>query len=290
MRQQVVIPGFIMADGGEEVDKAKYHETNNKIIIVDDDNEICDFLESELRQQYKTYICRNGKEGLQAVLKYKPDLVISDVIMPKMDGISMLKELRANPNISHIPVILLTSKVDYKDRIQGLSKGADVYLAKPFNIGELKVCIKNLITMRLLLKGKYSGVREQEGKIEFTENKSSDERLMERVMNVINKYMDNAEFNVEMMAREVGVSRVQLHRKLKNITGVSASIFIRNLRMKKAAVLLKEHKLNVTEVADAVGFDNRANFSAAFKKQYGVTPTEYAELTQNADKNPLVKD
>ncbi|CAG9929745.1 two-component regulator propeller domain-containing protein [Bacteroides ovatus] len=290
LRQQVVIPGFIMADGGEEVDKAKYHETNNKIIIVDDDNEICDFLESELRQQYKIYICRNGKEGLQAVLKYKPDLVISDVIMPKMDGISMLKELRANPNISHIPVILLTSKVDYKDRIQGLSKGADVYLAKPFNIGELKVCIKNLITMRLLLKGKYSGVREQEGKIEFTENKSSDERLMERVMNVINKYMDNAEFNVEMMAREVGVSRVQLHRKLKNITGVSASIFIRNLRMKKAAVLLKEHKLNVTEVADAVGFDNRANFSAAFKKQYGVTPTEYAELTQNADRNPLVKE
>lgn len=154
-------------------------------------------------------------------------------------------------------------------------------MAKPFNIEELRIHIKNLIDTRLLLRGKYSGAQDQEGKIEFTENKSGDERLMERVMSVVNKYMADPEFNVEMMAREVGLSRVQLHRKLKDITGVPASTFIRNLRMKKAAALLRERKLNIAEVADAVGFDNQANFSTVFKKQYGVTPTEYIESAQD---------
>ena len=279
---RIVTPAFTLpAVEEEEAVKVKYHKTNNKIIIVDDDDEIRNFLEAELGQQYKVFVCRNGKEGIQAILKYQPDLVISDVIMPEMDGISMLKALRGNPNVSHIPVILLTSKADYKDRIQGLSKGADVYLAKPFNIEELRIHIKNLIDTRLLLRGKYSGAQDQEGKIEFTENKSGDERLMERVMSVVNKYMADPEFNVEMMAREVGLSRVQLHRKLKDITGVPASTFIRNLRMKKAAALLRERKLNIAEVADAVGFDNQANFSTVFKKQYGVTPTEYIESAQD---------
>ena len=146
--------------------------------------------------------------------------------MPEMDGISLLKTIRNNPNVSHIPFILLTSKAEYKDRIEGLSKGADAYLGKPFVVEELRVHIKNLIETRLLLKGKFSGVRDQVGKIEIAENKSGDERLMERVMNVMNKFLDDSEFNVEMLAREVGLSRVQLHRKMKDITGVSTSVFI----------------------------------------------------------------
>lgn len=282
--QRIAPSAFTISSTEEdEIAKTKYHKTNNKIVIVDDDDEIRNFLEAELGRFYKVYVCRNGKEGLQTILRYQPDLVISDVIMPEMDGISLLKVLRTNPNIGHIPIILLTSKADYKDRIQGLNKGADVYLAKPFNIEELRVHIKNLIETRLLLRGKYSGAQDQEGKIEFIENKSGDERIMERVMNVVNKYMADSDFNVEMMAKEVGLSRVQLHRKLKDITGVSASVFIRNLRMKKAAILLKERKLNIAEVADAVGFDNQANFSTVFKKQYGVTPTEYIESSRNMD-------
>ena len=225
-------------------------------MIVDDDDEILRFLEAELSSQYKVYICRNGKEGLQTILKQQPDLIISDVVMPEMDGISLLKTIRNNPNVSHIPFILLTSKAEYKDRIEGLSKGADAYLGKPFVVEELRVHIKNLIETRLLLKGK----------IEIAENKSGDERLMERVMNVMNKFLDDSEFNVEMLAREVGLSRVQLHRKMKDITGVSTSVFIRNLRMKKAAALLQEGKLNISEIADAVGFDSQANFATVFKK------------------------
>ncbi|WP_294558200.1 two-component regulator propeller domain-containing protein [uncultured Bacteroides sp.] len=259
-----------------EVTKTKSYKSNYKIVIVDDDDEIRNFLETELGLQHKVYVCRNGKEGLQAVLKHQPDIVISDVVMPEMDGISLLKAIRNNPNVSHIPFILLTSKAEYKDRIEGLSKGADVYLEKPFVVEELRVHMKNLIETRLLLKGKFSGTRDQAGKIEIAENKSGDERLMERVMNVMNKFLDDSEFNVEMLAREVGLSRVQLHRKMKDITGVSTSTFIRNLRMKKAAALLQEGKLNISEIADAVGFDNQANFATVFKKFYGMPPTEYA--------------
>ena len=265
----------------EETAKTRNHKANYKIVIVDDDDEILRFLEAELSSQYKVYICRNGKEGLQTILKQQPDLIISDVVMPEMDGVSLLKTIRNNPNVSHIPFILLTSKAEYKDRIEGLSKGADVYLGKPFVVEELRVHIKNLIETRLLLKGKFSGVRDQAGKIEIAENKSGDERLMERVMNVMNKFLDDSEFNVEMLAREVGLSRVQLHRKMKDITGVSTSIFIRNLRMKKAAALLQEGKLNISEIADAVGFDSQANFATVFKKFYGVSPSEYAASIRN---------
>ena len=265
----------------EETAKTRNHKANYRIVIVDDDDEILRFLEAELSSQYKVYICRNGKEGLQTILKQQPDLIISDVVMPEMDGISLLKTIRNNPNVSHIPFILLTSKAEYKDRIEGLSKGADAYLGKPFVVEELRVHIKNLIETRLLLKGKFSGVRDQVGKIEIAENKSGDERLMERVMNVMNKFLDDSEFNVEMLAREVGLSRVQLHRKMKDITGVSTSVFIRNLRMKKAAALLQEGKLNISEIADAVGFDSQANFATVFKKFYGVSPSEYAASIRN---------
>lgn len=265
----------------EETAKTRNHKANYRIVIVDDDDEILRFLEAELSSQYKVYICRNGKEGLQTILKQQPDLIISDVVMPEMDGISLLKTIRNNPNVSHIPFILLTSKAEYKDRIEGLSKGADAYLGKPFVVEELRVHIKNLIETRLLLKGKFSGVRDQVGKIEIAENKSGDERLMERVMNVMNKFLDDSEFNVEMLAREVGLSRVQLHRKMKDITGVSTSVFIRNLWMKKAAALLQEGKLNISEIADAVGFDSQANFATVFKKFYGVSPSEYAASIRN---------
>lgn len=156
-------------------------------------------------------------------------------------------------------------------------------MGKPFIVEELKVHIKNLIETRLLLKGKFSGARDQEGKIEIAENKSGDERLMERVMNVMNKFLDDPEFNVEALAREVGLSRVQLHRKMKEIAGVSTAVFIRNLRMKKAVTLLQEGKLNISEIADAVGFDNQANFSTVFKKFYGMSPTEYAASVRNKD-------
>ena len=156
-----------------------------------------------------------------------------------------------------------------------MDKGADAYLTKPFVVDELLTLISNLITNRILLKGKFSGAQAQEDKVKSIEVKSNDELLMERLMNIINAHLDDPELNVEMLAERVGLSRVQLHRRLKELTGIPASEFIRNIRLKQAAILLKDKKMNISQTAYAVGFVNHTHFSTAFKKFYGVSPTDY---------------
>lgn len=252
-------------------------KTNYKILIVDDEDEIVEFLRLELEEDYKIITCTNGIEALGLIHTNSPDLIISDVMMPKMNGIELLNRIKSNSNINHIPVILLTSKMEHEDRMKGLEKGADAYLSKPFNTDELEILVKNLITSRKYLKGKYSGAQDQEDKIKTVELKSSDDVLMDRIMNFVNENMDNADMSVEMLAQHVGLGRVQLHRKLKEITGLPTAEFIRNLRLKQAAILLKEKKNNITQIAYAVGFTNQTHFSATFKKFYGVTPSEYIQ-------------
>lgn len=266
----------------EEVAKRKAgrSRTNYKVLIVDDDEEVREFLSAELGVTYKVVIAKNGAEGLQLALAQCPDLIVSDVVMPEMDGFTLLKKLKGNGNTSHIPVVLLTSKTEHLDRIQGLDKGADAYLTKPFIMEELSTVIASLIANRLLLKGKFSGAQDQEDKVKSVEMKSSDEILMERVMKVINENLDNSDLSVEMLAEQVGLSRVQLHRKLKELTGIPTSEFIRNIRLKQAALLLKDKKMNISQVAYAVGFTNHTHFSTAFKKFYGVSPTDYIAESQ----------
>ena len=203
------------------------------------------------------------------------DLVISDVVMPEMDGITLLKNIKGNANVSDVPVIMLTSKSEISDRLKGLKLGADAYLAKPFSLEELHVTIDNLIDNVRRLKGKVSGALKQEEKVEKLNIKGYDEDLMNRVMKAINANMDDSDFNVEALCDEVGISRTQLHRKLKEMTGVSTAEFIRNIRLNEAARLLKEHKVNATQVAYAVGFVNYSHFSTTFRKFFGMSPTDY---------------
>lgn len=256
-------------------------KTNYRVLVVDDDDEVREFLQMELGGIYRVMTAKNGNEGLRLALAQLPDLIVSDVVMPEMDGFTLVKKLKGNGNTSHIPVILLTSKAEHPDRIQGLDKGADAYLTKPFIVEELSTMIASLIANRLLLKGKFSGAQDQEDKVRTVEMKSNDEILMERVMKVVNDYLDNSELNVEMLAEQVGLSRVQLHRKLKELTGIPASEFIRNIRLKQAALLLKDKKMNISQVAYAVGFTNHTHFSTAFKKFYGVSPTDYIGRLEN---------
>ena len=194
-----------------------------------------------------------------------------------MDGITMLRQIKGNPNISDIPVILLTSKVEVDSRLEGLRKGADAYLAKPFNIEELHILVDNIVDNVRRLKGKFTGAQTQDDKIEHVEVKGNNEVLMERIMRVINDHIQDSDFNVDKLGEEVGLSRTQLHRKMKEITGISTGEFIRNIRLQQAARLIKERKVNVTQVAYAVGFNNQTYFSTVFKKHFGRTPTEYAE-------------
>ena len=249
---------------------------NSKILLVDDDIEICRYLKSELSDWYRFVICNNGKEALKQLLSGDFDLVVSDVVMPEMDGITLLRNIKGNANISHVPVIMLTSKSEISDRLEGIKLGADAYLAKPFSLEELHLTIDNLIDNVRRLKGKFSGALKQDDKVEKIEVKGNDEELMERIMKVVNENLSDSDFNVEKMCDEVGVSRTQLHRKLKEMTGVPTSEFLRNIRLNEAARLIREGKINITQVSYMVGFANNSHFSTAFKKYFGMSPTEYA--------------
>ena len=249
----------------------------HRVLVVDDDNEICNYISTELGRYYKLTTKPNGKEGLKELLTGEYDLVVSDVMMPEMDGFTMLRMIKTNVNIAHLPVVMLTSKADVANRLEGLERGADAFLAKPFDLEELHMVIENLIQSRQRLKGKYSGAQQQVDKLEQPEVKGNDELLMERIMKSVNKNLSNSDFNVDMLTQEVGISRAQLHRKMKEMTGISTSEFIRNIRLEQAARLLREQKVNVTQVAYTVGFSNLAHFSTIFRKHFGISPSEYAE-------------
>ena len=249
---------------------------NSKILLVDDDIEICRYIKTELSDWYRFVICNNGKEALKQLLTDDFDLVVSDVVMPEMDGITLLRNIKGNANISHVPVIMLTSKSEISDRLEGIKLGADAYLAKPFSLEELHLTIDNLIDNVRRLKGKFSGALKQDDKVEKIEVKGNDEELMERIMKVVNENLSDSDFNVEKMCDEVGVSRTQLHRKLKKMTGVPTSEFLRNIRLNEAARLIRERKINITQVSYMVGFANNSHFSTAFKKYFGMSPSEYA--------------
>ncbi len=271
---------ILVTDEREKVAKPK-PMSNYRVLVVDDDVEIGEYITQELGAYYRITAVTNAREALRLLLGSEPDkqfdLVVSDVMMPEMDGFTMLRMIKTNMNISHIPVVMLTSKSDVANRLEGLEKGADAFLAKPFDMDELHVTINNLISKNLRLKGKYSGVQQQKDKVAETAVKGNDEMLMERVMKVVNEHMSDSDFSVETLCTEVGISRAQLHRKMKTMTGLPVSEFIRNIRLEQAVRLLKEQKINVTQVAYTVGFSNLAHFSTVFRKQFGVSPSEYIE-------------
>lgn len=252
-------------------------KTRYRVLIVEDDEEMRRYIRSELDSDFRIYECTNGREGLETILKEKPDLVISDVMMPEMDGITLCRKIKQNININHIPIILLTAKSKAEDQIEGLEIGADAYIVKPFNTELLRTTISNLIANRERLRGKLVGEQQVEEKITKIEMKSNDEILMSKVMKTINDHLADPTLNVEMLAANVGMSRVHMHRKLKELTNQSARDFIRSIRLKQAANLLREKNLSVSEVAYATGFSNLSHFSNTFRDFYGISPSEYKE-------------
>lgn len=250
-------------------------KTNYRVAVVDDDEEMRVFLQTELGESYHVQTYPDGQKALEGIVDTVPDLVVSDVVMPRMDGFELLKRLKASTTTSHIPVILLTSKTEHQSRVEGLESGADAYVNKPFNLEELEAQISGLIANRLRMKGKFTGVQEQEDTVRQVELKGNDAALMERIMKAVNERLDDDTFNVEALADEVGLSRVQLHRRMKELTGITVGEFIRNLRLQQAAKLLAKGDVTVAQVTYAVGFSNPTHFATAFKKHYGVTPSEY---------------
>lgn len=252
-------------------------KTRHRVLVVDDDDEIRKYICDEMAGEYHMHACVNGKSALAYVLDKKPDLVISDVMMPEMDGITFCRKVKQNVNINHIPVILLTGKSNEKDNLEGLDIGADAYIAKPFNMEILKKTAHNILRNRELLRNNYSGNQEQSDKVKNLELQSADEKLLQRVMAVINTHLSNPDLNVEMIASEIGISRVHLYRKLKELTNQSARDLIRNIRLKQAADLLVNKNMNISEIAYATGFPNPSKFSTSFKEFYGSSPKAYLE-------------
>lgn len=255
--------------------KSKY-----RILVVEDDEEIRKYICRELSSEYHTMESANGKEALSLILKTAPNLVISDIMMPEMDGLTLCRKIKQNVNINHIPVILLTAKTREEDNLEGLEMGADAYITKPFNIDFLKKTLENIIKGREMLKNCFSGNQEQEVKIPLFSMQSIDNKLLDKIMNVIIKNISNPELSVEKIASEVGMSRVHLHRKLKELTNQSPRDLIRNVRLKQAATLLAQKSYNITEIADLTGFTSITIFSRSFKEFYGMSPSEYMQTNE----------
>jgi signal transduction histidine kinase/ligand-binding sensor domain-containing protein/DNA-binding response OmpR family regulator len=244
------------------------------LLIVEDNADVSSYICSFLNHDYRILSTINGNEGVKKALECYPDLIISDVMMPEMDGFELCKKIKSDEHTSHIPVILLTAKADINSKIEGLEFGADDYISKPFEAGELQARIKNLIEQRKRLQEKYSHVLEiNPADLAAT---SIDEQFIKRLLEVFENHVEESDFSTEDYAREVGMSRSNLHRKLQALTNQPTHQFLRSLRLKRAAQLLKNSTGSVTEIAYAVGFNNPNYFAKMFRQQFGQSPSQFA--------------
>jgi YesN/AraC family two-component response regulator len=234
-----------------------------KFIIQGMDN-LCQILEAE-----------NGLEGLNRAIEEIPDLVITDLMMPEMDGLEMCKRLKADEKTSHIPVIILTARAERASKLQGLESHADDYIIKPFDQEELKARVRNLIEQRRLLreKFKYDFFIKERG----LDLKSTDERFIQKAIETVKSNLDDPDLNVNILSEKLGVSSTQLYRKIHGLTNQSPSEFIRNLRLQHSTLLLKKSYDNIAQIAYQVGFSNHSYFSKCFRELYGISPVEYAK-------------
>lgn len=264
----------------ENINQQLSNRGRQHIVIVEDDDEISQYLKAELESDYHVTTCPNGKVGLQHILQELPALVISDIMMPEMDGNTLCARLKTNINTNHIPVILLTAKNTEDDQLEGLETGADAYIVKPFNMDILRRTIVNMLHQRETLRNKFNGSETQTQHVEAVKIDAPDERLMERIMTVVNRNLSNSDLSVDMIANEVGISRVHLYRKLKELTNQAPHTLIRNIRLQQAAALLATSSHNISEVMYACGFSNATSFSTTFKNFYGMSPREYMKQKQ----------
>ena len=243
------------------------------ILIVEDNNEIRHYLSSGLAELFNTLEAGNGEEALEKLKDNEVDIIVTDVMMPVMDGIKLCKNVKQNIRTCHIPVIILSAKSEVKDQMEGLQMGADDYIPKPFSLAILTTKIQNMMRTRRRMLERYSKSLEVEPeKITFN---AMDEALLKRAVAIVEKNMDNIEFSTDEFAREMNMSRSNLHLKLKAITGESTIDFIRKIRFNEAAKLLKDGRYTIAEVSTMVGFNTPSYFATSFKKYFGCLPTEY---------------
>ena len=243
------------------------------VLIVEDHSDLRKYIRENLSDNYNVVEAPNGKEGLSKAVEIIPDLIISDVMMPEMDGYTFCKKVKTIETTNHIPVILLTAKATTEDKLEGLELGADDYLIKPFNPEELKLRVRNLIKIREQLRQKFTS--EMVLKPAEVVVPSTQVQFMEKIKSIIENNLEYERFGVDRLSAEMGMSRSQLHRKLKAITNQSTTEFIRNFRLQRAAQLILQDAGSMAEIAYKVGFNSQAYFNKSFQELFGCSPSEY---------------
>lgn len=256
----------------------KPQEGKAKILIIEDNEEFRSFLAGELKEEYDVFTANNGSEGLNSVYELHPDIIICDVMMPLMDGFELCRKLKADIQISHTPVILLTARSSDNAQIQGYEAGADAYISKPFNLNVLQLRIRKLIEQQKSRKTLFKNAIFIQPDALTTTN--VDEKLVHKALECVNVNITNSNYSVEQLSRDLNMDRTGLYRKMTSLTGQTPSSFIRSVRLKRAAQLILQNEHTIGEVADLVGFNNAAYFSKAFQEEFGVKPSQYRNDTQ----------
>ena len=241
------------------------------LLIVEDSPDLVEYLTAILENEYHLEVAANGREGLKKAMECIPDIILSDVMMPEMDGITMLEKLKTDERTSHIPIVMLTAKADIASKLTGLERGADDYLAKPFNEEELHVRLKKLVELRRLLRERYASMET----LPKTNDKAIiiEDAFMLKIRSIMEAHLDNDQFGIYELCKEIGMSRAQLYRKFKSLTDKTVNEYLMNFRLFKANEMLMNSDLNVSEVAYEVGFKNLSHFSRAFTEAFGLNPS-----------------
>jgi two-component system cell cycle response regulator len=250
-----------------------------QILIVDDEEEILEFLKRILKNKYSIYKAENGKDALEILNTEAVQLIISDVMMPEMDGFEFCRIIKSNIEYSHIPVILLTAKNTIQAKIQGLELGADAYIEKPFSKEHLMAQIASLIANRNTLRQYFANSPLIH--IKSIAHTKADEKFLENLNQLIAKSIEDTELDVNKLAKMMNISRMTLYRKIKAISDLTPNELINLIRLKKAASMLAEGEYRIYEIADMTGFSSQSNFARNFSKQFNMTPSEYISSKQS---------
>ncbi|MDO4181811.1 MAG: response regulator, partial [Bacteroidales bacterium] len=250
------------------------------LLLVEDNEELLQVLQELFSPFYRTVLARNGREGLEQVRQAKPDLIISDIMMPEMSGTEMCLQIKNNIDTCHIPVILLTALDSTEQNIEGLNRGADDYVTKPFHTQLLLARANNLIRNRLLMQHQFN--KKPLSEIDLTSINPMDKELLKQIVDIIEQHIDDTSFDISILCQEMGVSRSMVYSKFKSLTGMTPNNFLLNYRLKHAATMLRRYpEMPVAEVGDRCGFSTPVYFSRCFKAQYGCTPQQYKREAKN---------
>ena len=266
----------------EDTDQEQADEDIYRLLIVEDNVELLMLMRQLLRTSYRVYVAKNGREAIDIIRQKDLDLIISDVMMPEMNGYELTSAVKGDPDYNHLPIILLTAKTQEEDEEEALRVGADEFLTKPFRLVDLKLRIDNIIENRKRIRHEYSQKSAEETRQEVAAPKTQDDAFLNRAIELVYKNLENDEYDRDSLAADMGASSSTVYNKLRSITGQSISSFIRDIRMKEARRMAEEDPyLRVSDLAYKVGFRDPRYFSTCFKKQFGVQPKEFMEsLTQ----------